>query len=445
MERPNIVFINVDQMHRGAISALGNPHLGTPNLDRLARSGYTFRRSYCAMPQCVPARCTWMTGRMPSESGGLTNGYNMTEPGPGLGRWLREQGGYDTFYTGKWHINGLNPADGFDVLAPAGRGEVGDPAIARSVEDLLSSRDSERPFMIGIGFMNPHDCCYMTRSTAGFNKTAFGEQIADELPPLPDNFDRQEFRRLRGQKKGKGAGWSLLDWRYYIYSYYRLVELVDAEIGRILCAVQSSPWADDTLVIFSSDHGEAIGHHTRLTKGFLYEEAAGVPTIVSWPGRVESGVEDDEHLVNGVDLASTICDYAGVPEMPGTSDAARSWRPLVSGDAPEWRDYTVVENPLGDPGLGVIGKRYKAMFYREADTMLFDLKEDPGETKNLADDPAASDALDLCRGRLSEYLSRIDVAGDFRASPRYGPERAKRLRDKGRGLKSWYARMGKEN
>lgn len=444
MARPSILFINVDQMNPDAMSVLGNPHVHTPNLDRLARQGVTFRRSYCAMPQCVPARSTWMSGGMPIENGALTNAYKVTAPVPGLGKWLQDEGGYDTYYTGKWHISGLGQNQNFTVLRGSGRGELADPAVARSVEDLMAHRRPEEPFFLTVGLMNPHDCCYIARSSAGFSKNDFGEDIRDELPPLPDNFDYDRYRELKNQESGKGAGWSKLDWRYYIYSCYRMTEMVDAEVGRVLSALRSSPYAEDTLVIFSSDHGEGLGHHARTTKGFLYEESTGVPTIVSWPGRVETNVRDDSHLVNGVDLVSTVCDYAGLPEMPGTSDCARSWRPVLEGKAPDWRDYTVCENPLGDPGLAVIGQRYKAMFYREGETELYDLENDPGETDNLAGDADAAEALELCRSRLGDYLSRVDMADDFAATGRHDERQKRRLQKQGHRLKQWYRRTRKE-
>ena len=444
MKRPNILFINVDQMHADALSALGNPYLETPNLDRLAREGVTFRRSYCAMPQCVPARSTWMSGGMPTENGALTNAYSVSAPVPGLGRWLRQEGGYDAYYTGKWHVFGLDQAKNFNILRGSGRGELADPAVARSVEELVGHRRPEEPFFLTVGLMNPHDCCYIARSKAGFSKNAFGQDIRDELPPLPDNFDVGRYRQLRSRDRGKGAGWSMLDWRYYIYSCYRLTEMVDAEVGRVLSALRCSPYAGNTLVIFSGDHGEGLGHHARLTKGFLHEEAARVPTIVSWPGRVGTDVRDDTHLVNGVDLAATVCDYAGVPEMPGASDFAASWKPVLEGRDPDWRDYTVCENPLGNPGLAVIGRRYKAMFYRQEEPQLYDLEEDPGETQNLAGTPEAGEAMELCRSRLGDYLSRIDMTDHFVPAARYGKQRRKRLKERGQQLTRWYQRTRRE-
>jgi hypothetical protein len=212
-KQPNVVFMHVDQMHAEAMSAYGNPYVRTPNLDRIAADGISFMASYCTMPQCCPARASWYTGRMSKEHGVVVNSCPIRPEIPDLGQWLQKHGGYEPVYTGKWHVSGRNVRESFHVLLDSGQGEVNDTAVARSaVAYLQNRRNEDKPFFLNIGFMNPHDCCYTAGASGGIGKFAFAEEIEEELPPLPENF--QENAKYRGRT----AGWGKIGWRYYIYS-----------------------------------------------------------------------------------------------------------------------------------------------------------------------------------------------------------------------------------
>ena len=152
-------------------------------MDRIAQDGISFRSSYATMPQCVPARTSWYTGRMSCESGAPTNINHCRPDIPDLGQWLRGRGGY-TVYAGKWHIYGRDVASSFDVIfgKPVAKGEYMDGAVARSCMGYLENYKDEKPFFLNAGFMNPHDCCYTHDGEAKFS---FAKEIRDELPPLP--------------------------------------------------------------------------------------------------------------------------------------------------------------------------------------------------------------------------------------------------------------------
>ena len=159
MPKPNVVFVHVDQLHHQAISAYGCDAVRTPNMDRLVRDGHSFMESYCAMPQCCPARASWFTGRMSKEHGVVVNSYPLRPELPDLGQWLRKVG-YETVYTRKWHVSGRDVSKSFRVLHRGhGHGELGDSAVARSAVAYLKNRTGEKPFFLSVGFLNPHDCC----------------------------------------------------------------------------------------------------------------------------------------------------------------------------------------------------------------------------------------------------------------------------------------------
>lgn len=403
MQRPNIVFVHVDQMHHKAASAYGCEHVRTPNIDRIASDGYSFMESYCAMPQCCPSRASWFTGRMSKEHGVVVNSYPIDPKIPDLGQWLHKVG-YETVHTGKWHISGRNVANSFTVLhCGSGHGELGDSTVARSAVAYLMNRSGEKPLFLSVGFLNPHDCCFPASQDGGPGKFAFASKIKDKLPPLPENFDYEYATRGMQQVRA----WSHRDWRYYMYSYYRMVEMVDAEIGHIYDAVRQGPYRDNTLFILTSDHGDGLGFHAKVSKGYLEEEASRVPALVSWPGRIKEGERDTEHLVSGADIAATICDYAGAPPMPKTT-IARSWRPLLEGKAGIWRDYVICETSIGSLSVSVRDLHFKSIIYPDK-TKLYDIKNDPLETKDLADDPKYAAIRKRHRENLRNYISQIEI------------------------------------
>src|SRR5262245_56115691 len=253
---PNILFINVDQLNSTAISANGCGHVATPNIDRLLARGVSFDRSYCANPVCCPSRSGWFSGRPSSETG--APGSILLRPElPDLGQWMGARG-YEAVYAGKWHIKGHEVSESFRYLTPGtGMGENGDGSVSRAAEGFLRSYTAKKPFFLTLGFLQPHDICYwIMRHYHDIGELPCPE-IAGELPPLPANFhfDRGEPNHIRAGIRADGtahkfaAKWSELHWRYYLWSYYRHVEMVDAEVGRVLDALEDSPSARNTVVI----------------------------------------------------------------------------------------------------------------------------------------------------------------------------------------------------
>ncbi len=401
--KPNILFIHVDQMHADMISALGNDQLNTPAMDRLVREGYTFSKAYCAMPQCCSSRACWYTGRMSKEHGVVVNGYPIDPDIPDLGQWLRREN-YDCVYTGKWHVTGRKLHESFEVLQPEhGMGEINDGNVARSAVAYLQNRRNDQPFFLNVGFLNPHDCCFPAMPHGGPGKYAFAPAVESDLPPLPGNFNDDYAEN--GQPAIRD--WSRRDWQYYIYQYHRMVEMVDAEVGRVMDALRASPYAENTLVVFASDHGDGAGFHAKVSKGFLEEEAFRVPTIAWWPGHIPANVQDSDHLISGVDIPATICDYAGAPPLPQTT-IAKSMRPLFEQGNGAWRDYVVGETSIGPLSVAIVEERYKSIIFTDH-TRLYDLQDDPLEIRDLADDSDHGETLARHRAHLREYIAQIEM------------------------------------
>jgi len=407
MKRPNILFMHVDQMHWDALSGFGNPHVKTPAMDRIANDGISFRASYATMPQCVPARTSWYTGRMSCENGAPTNGDNCRPDIPDLGQWFSKHSDYNPVYAGKWHVNGRDVAKSFDLIygKPHAKGEYMDGAVARACMGFLDNYNDDKPFFLNAGFLNPHDCCYTGGARGGQGKFALAKEISDKLPPLPKNW-------AKSKRPGKfHSDWSEEQWRFYIYTYYRWVEMVDAEIASLYDAVRNSRFADNTVIILTADHGDGAGFHGNTSKGYMEEEAWRVPLMIVDPRADKTrGVADYEHLSTGVDITATILDYAQLPPMPDMT-IAKSLKPLVEGKEIKWRDHIVGESFHGGQ-VAVRDEQYKTILYTnpKITTKVFDLKNDPLEMKNLMDSPELGQSvLQKHKALLIDYLDTVEV------------------------------------
>lgn len=298
-----------------------------------------------------------------------------------MGKWLGENG-YSTAHIGKWHVPGRELLDSFDLVYSHSRqGEYGDRAVAREAEAYLHNYKGSNPFFMVVGFLQPHDICFWAQQHLRHSESPLYPEIEDKLPPLPPNFNYDP--REPQQVKENRLELSEIQWRYYIWAYYRHVEMADAVVGHVLNALEDSGYANDTIVIFSSDHGDGHGRHRKMFKNVLYDEVVKVPLVFSCPGRIIENRQDTVHLVSGVDLAPTLCDLAGVAPLP--DQCGRSLKPLLADDPTEWREFVIAEDSLG--GRMIRTPDFKCITY-ENDSVhqLFDIRKDPWETTNLAEE-----------------------------------------------------------
>jgi len=409
---PNVIFMHIDQCHADALSGHDTPHVSTPNMDRLLASGTTFRNAYSANPVCCPCRSTWYTGRCSSETGVVLNQYPLRSDLPDLGQWLGPKG-YLPVYAGKWHIPQRNVKQSFRVLSTgAGLGEQCDAPVSRAAEAFLREYDGDKPFFLNLGFIQPHDICHWI----ALHKTPIEQVpfagVEDQLPPLPDNFtfdpkEPETFLKVKRPANSKTPDWTELHWRYYLWSYYRHVEMVDAEIGRVLDALEDKGLTEQTAIVFAADHGEGLARHQTVLKSFLYDEAARVPTVVCWPGELPEGQQDSSHLVSGLDLPSTICALTGNDAPP--SARGRSLLPILRDSQSEWREFLVSESHIN--GRMVRTPEYKLIKYEgDATAQLFDMRDDPGELHNRIDDGHLAEVRKDLESRLSDWSGRMELA-----------------------------------
>lgn len=434
--RPNVLIITTDQQWAGAMSCAGNPYLNTPAMDSLACNGVMFESAYTANPVCVAARTSYMTGTFSHENGVVTNVRENQVPVtvPCLAKVFRDHG-YDTGYVGKWHLpRPLEDREwsGFDFIAapPETKGDFNFPAPC--AEFMLKER--ENPFLLVASFVNPHDICQWARRHSGMEDDLPNGEIGP--PPPPDRCPSLRANhaipageptavRIHQADPNMRHAYVTRDWpegddrwRQFLWGYYRMTELVDAYIGQVLDALRATGQEENTVVVFTSDHGDGMGSHRWNQKTIFYDEVSRIPFIVSWKGRTKPCGRNRSHLVNmGTDLFPTLFDFAGIEKPAGLHGVSAA--PAAMGRAEgSAREFIVVENNhhsgVGNPtdthGRMVRSARYKYIRYStgEKTEQMFDLELDPGETRDLTLDPAAAGVLDAHRAMLNRHIDETN-------------------------------------
>ena len=424
--KPNILLIICDQLGLDAIAAHGCTDVRTPNLDRLIARGTTFLESHSTSPVCSPARSSIMTGLMPAETGVISNGRPIHKSRPNLGQWFGARG-YETVYCGKWHLpGGYQPkVPGFHTLpAGKGQGDLNDTIVSHACEAYIRSRPKDRdskPWLMVASFMQPHDICYwgnvrMLRMPRGLPF----KQLRGKLPKLPPN-NTSRPKAPKWLDARRVDEYSPEQWQYYLYIYARMIEMLDADVGRVLRAVEDAGQDENTVIVFTSDHGDGRGRHKHVSKWYPYDEAMKVPLIVSCPKRIARGAVDRTHLVSGTDIMPTLCDYAGIDTpKPCTG---MSLRPMLERRDAKWRRYLVAD--YGPAGHIVRTGRYKYSTYKgDPVEQLFDMQADPWEMKNLYEEPRYAPVMAEHRKMLGEFQSKLHTVtpttGPARRRPRPG-------------------------
>lgn len=438
--RPNVLFLLADDLRPDAIAALGNPVIRTPHLDRLARRGQCFTHAVANNPLCVPSRAEILTG-CSGFANGVLPGYSNTL-NANLVTWpaALRQAGYRTAVVGKWHLSG-RPADrGYEQAdglyssgggkAPAshevdsynrkitgytgwvfqsadGKTKFPDKGVgltpdinrefAHAAIRLLRQPDP-RPFFIHVNFTAPHDPLLWP---TGYQNAYTPDQIrmpANFLPVHP--FDH-------GNLKGRDELFLPFprtepEVRRELALYYSIISHLDEQVGRILAALESAGKLDNTLVIFSSDHGLAKGSHGLTGKQNMYQHTVNVPMILAGPSIAPGKIHKAQVQLR--DLYPTICDLAGVPIPPTVQ--AQSFAPILRGRRDSIRDEVFCYF-MGYQRM-IRTDRHKYIVYPHLKReQLFDLSTDPDEIHDRISDPAQAAVLNDLRRRLARHQEAL--------------------------------------
>lgn len=439
--RPNILYIMTDQQSFKMLSAVGNKYLKTPAMDEIAENGYSFSKAYCVNPVSVPSRFALLTGHYGTE---VNVRYNTSIPDKekmkpilqesALGRVFRE-GGYETLYGGKTHLpmaymegslaKRMENNYGFEYYC-----EDDGMELAQKTATMLEARKStDKPLLMFVSLMNPHDINYFwkedilaktekpknmsqrewTCSTgllARFNNMPTSE-YQKEIPAFPLNFlpvNDEPYLDAYQKFTDKDR------LNYYSWCYHRLTEIVDHEVSVILAALKKSGIADNTIIVFTSDHGDMNGSHQLIMKNRFYEESARIPFILAGPG-IKKGVVDTETLAcNGQDLIPTLCDFAGIKKPQNLTGV--SLKPIMTGATKKLdRDYLFIESTAG---YMVMDGRYKYALYDGTGNieLLTDIKSDPLEKHNFAKDAKTKAVKEKLNKKLLTWMESRGIKLD---------------------------------
>ena len=370
----NFLVLMADQHSPHVLGCYGDPVVRTPNLDSLAAKGVLFRSAYCQSPICVPSRMSFLTGRQPSDIRVWGNGDTLPSDVPTFAHALGA-GGYETALIGRMHFNGIDQWHGFakrevGSILPiyphlpmpmperfmvgarnasragvqlAGPGHTAyqsydEEVTTRTIAFLREhAREPRRPFCAVAGFVLPHSPFICSREQWDY----YLPRVT--VPQLPaDYFERLHPAILRWRAARGLEGVTPEEVRKARAGYYGLVSDLDQRIGRVLGALQESGLDRNTVVIYTSDHGEMAGELGMWWKSNFYEGSVTVPLIISCPSRLQQRQRRRE-VVELVDVAPTLTDLAGSPPMPLT--AGKSLAPLLRGERVAWPNRAFSEFP----------------------------------------------------------------------------------------------------
>ncbi len=399
-KRPNVLFLFTDDQRPDTIAALGNALIRTPNLDRIANSGFAFTSAYC-MGSTVGAVCT--PSRHMMLSGRSLFRYDPKKAEGTFGDVMRKAG-YATWHLGKRGntARAYQAAFEHDLYLEEGKdrnsGHHGKSAADRTIEFLKTSWKKESPFFIYLAFEGPHDPRVAAPEWMGLYKR---EEI-----PLPANyrpfhpFDNGELF-VRDEKL---APWPRTEEvvRKHLHDYWACISSIDHHVGRIFRALEELGEFENTVIVFSSDHGLAVGSHGLFGKQNLYEDGMGVPLLFSGPGIPKGRSGAFAYLY---DIFPTIADRVGA-KVPGDLDG-KSLMPVMRGEKAGVRDAVFLA--YRDVQRAVRRGDWKLIRYPKANvTQLFNLKDDPHEKSDLAGRQEQAERVKELRALLSEEQKRFD-------------------------------------
>lgn len=422
MHKPNILFIMADQMSAKALPFYGHPVVKAPTLSRLAKEGVVFENAYCNSPLCGPSRTSMMTGLLPSKAGGFDNAHDFSAALPTFAHYLR-LGGYLTCLSGKMHFTGPDQLHGYEErlttdIYPSDFGWTpnwAEPEAKVTFQDMTNvletgpclrslqidydddvatkasgwlydrARDTgDQPFMLTVSFTSPHDP-YVARPE-------FWDMYADDdidlpkVPPIPVEEMDAHSARIHGHYSIGNADVTNDIIRQARHGYYASIEYIDSKVAALMQVLEETGLADDTLVIFVSDHGDMMGERGLYYKKSFFEWSSRIP-IIMWAGdRIKP--RRCSETVSLLDLLPTFADLAGTADDVLEADGT-SLLPCLEGGSLGDRIIPAefLSEGVFEPTFMLLQARLKLLYSENDPPILFDLSTDPDELSNVSEDP----------------------------------------------------------
>lgn len=436
--RPNLIYVFADQLRYFSCGFAGDELACTPNLDGFAKQGINFRQAVVATPVCSAYRASLLTGKYQTSSGMVTNEVRMS-PGHECFGHVLTKAGYQTAYIGKWHLwaNQLgNHDDPFNAFVPPGPYRMGFDGLwagynfthtnfdAPYFEDtpqrrtfkgygpagqlnmalkwIREAQGRKDPFALFLSWGPPHDP-WSAKNTPADCMTRF----QDVKFPMRPNFSETQ--------DPYADGWGRMDKPYldhlqeHLRGYYAQTMSLDREMDRLLKALDELKLSEDTIVVFTSDHGEMFGSHGRRAKNVFYDEAARVPFLVRWNNHIPAGAVSDACL-NSVDVMPTLLSLMNLPTPKTVEGTDLSHLALGKTGAEPEAAYLQATAPTanfqdGHEWRAMRDRQYTyAIYRRDRRELLFDHQADPFQRKDLSGDAAHAAKLKHYREKLKAWM-----------------------------------------
>lgn len=447
--RPNILFINVDQLRFDCLGVNGNQIVKTPNIDTLCNRGISFTKAYTPLPSCCPARQSLMTGVMPEQHKGLWNyGSGGSLPIEGLSTdasiWVEQlrASGYKTAYVGKWHVNphldpthyGFDsyddvPNDPFNTPYKAPKYKVDNPwpefpvgheealpvedchthtLVRKCIQKIETLKQSEEPWHLRLDHFEPHLPCIPAGPFASMYPP-------NKIPPW-ENFNESFVGKPYIQKQQVHnwclENWTWEEWSIYMSGYYGIISQLDDALGNLLNYLDENSLLEKTLIIFTTDHGDAAGSHRQMDKHYtMYEEVTHVPLFMRWDGVIKPGSTCNDFVSHFLDLPVTLLDLLNL-EIPENYQG-QTMLPMLKGELnPNPRKFAFSTYNGQQFGLYcqrmIRDEKYKYIWNPTDVDELYDLESDPFEMDNLAAQNPNSCLCQDYRNNVYKVFSELD-------------------------------------
>jgi arylsulfatase A-like enzyme len=440
--RPNILLIYSDQHRYDCVGVNGHRILQTPGIDRIAREGMNFQQAYTPIPICVPARVSLLTGQWAPQHGVINNfdaeSFKGLPPDTRTSFSAIRDAGYRTVHIGRWHADPQRtpldfgaheyiPESCYDTWREAqavpkhsqtggwmGSVDAITPpdktylhwSADQVIGWLTRHREHEEPFFMRWQMAEPHLPCRPPE--------AYAERYENvAIPPWPgfaDDLANKPFMQKQMRRTWAVEDMAWEDWAPIVRRYFGVIAEIDHNVGRVLDALDDLSLAHDTVVVYTTDHGDMCGSHGMVDKhGIMYDDVVRVPMMMRAPGRIEAGSVCRRFVSNAVDLAGTFCELAGAEALEGF--AGLSLVPLMGEPAGEWPRNDIFATYHGNQFGGysqrmVRDERWKYVWNATDVDELYDLEADPGEIVNRAGDGACADELARLRARLVAWMQQ---------------------------------------
>ena len=428
-ESYNLLVIQTDEHHFKTLGCYGGKIVKTPNIDWIAKNGAIATSFYATTPVCSPSRGALMSGKYPQHTPVTNNNIKLGDDIVTFAEVLRRKG-YATGYAGKWHLDGdgkpqWGPKRKFGwednrfmfnrghwkMFADGPNGpQVGSTKNGRPDYGIKGA--DEKSFATDwltdkvINFVNEKkgkSFCYMVSypDPHGPNtvRAPYDTMYEDVKPPIPRSVNKTRAQTPKWAAKAPRITADTI--RLLMPKYYGMVKCLDDNIGRILDTLRRNGQIDNTIIVFTSDHGDLCGEHGRLNKGVPYEGSARIPFLIYTPGKIKGGTVVNEAL-SCIDFMPTVMNLMNTKH--GQKVDGRDATALFTGVKTDWSDMAFIRSTsVSKPWLCAVSDRYKLVYSEMGDPWLFDLEKDPDELINLFNDPESKDVITTMTDQLQRY------------------------------------------